>query len=117
MTKTRFRKELGKIRSIVREFEECNGKIGFLFGRDAIAENVFLQQVYHSVDLAIKYLAELSGDEGEWIQWFVYECDFGRKPMSAFINKVETPCRSAADLWEIIHANDLRDLPEKEANQ
>ena len=105
MTKTRFRKELGKIRSIVREFEECDGKIGVLFGRDAIAENIFRQQVSRSVDLAITYLSELSDDKGEWIQWFVYECDCGRMPKSAFIDKVEMPCRSAADLWEIIHAN------------
>ncbi len=105
MTKTRFGREIEKIVSIVREFEKSNKRIGFLFGRDAKAENVFLTQVYQGVDLAIEYLGELSGDKDDWIEWFIYECDAGRRPMSATINNVEKPCRSAADLWEIIHAN------------
>lgn len=107
MTKERFIKEIGYIESIVREFDEISDGIGFLFGGDAMAENVFSKVVFRLVDLSVKYLSDLSGDEACWVDWFVYECQFGRTPMSAFINNVEKPCRTASDLWDIINSHNV----------
>ena len=104
MTKTRFKREIQSIRAIVRDFEDANEKIVHLFGRDAKAENVFLEQVYEAVTKAIEYLSELSNDQGEWIHWFAFECDFGRKHMEAVIDGKNIKCRNSADLWEIIQA-------------
>ena len=107
MTKTRFKTEIHLIETIIRDYEDANEKIGYLFGRDAEAENVFIQQVYEAVTKAIGYLSELSNDQGEWIHWFAFDCDFGREPMEAVINRNKIMCHNSADLWEIItaHAN------------
>lgn len=105
MTKAEFEAEVVKITAVIEEFEEDNEKIGDLFGRDAIAENVFLTHIYTAIDLSIDYLAKLVGDTGEWLIWYFYECSAGKKPMSASIDGVKKPSRTASDLWDIIKAH------------
>jgi len=103
VTKTRFRKEIGRIRTIIREFNKNNEQLGLLFGRNAMAENVFLEQMDLSVGLAIDYLSELSGDKDKWVKWFIYDCDFcKRSPAKVTVNGKEFRCTGAGDLWDII---------------
>jgi len=40
----------------------------------------------------------------EWIEWFMYECDMGKKPMEARINDKPFPVRNFGELYDVIMA-------------
>lgn len=43
-------------------------------------------------------------DAGEWIEWFIYECDAGKKPMGYTVDGKEYMMDSVEKLWEVICA-------------
>lgn len=49
----------------------------------------------------ITMLEELSGDDGGWISYFLWDCDRGRRPMAWYLpnRKDVKPMRSIRDLW------------------
>ena len=51
----------------------------------------------------IRLLSALVGDDDEWVDWFVYECDLGSVDMEATMQDghVIVP-RTASDLYDII---------------
>ena len=57
---------------------------------------------YRAFDIAMRFLSELSGDEGEWIQYWFYERSIGS---IVKVNNVEMKCNTTGQLWEIIHAD------------
>ena len=103
MTKEEFVKEIGLIYEISMSVKDCHGSMKHLFGPSALAESVFICVIYRAMDLAIKYLAERVGDNSGWIDWFVYECELGDKPMYVVIDGVRSDCCCAEDLFDIIN--------------
>lgn len=54
------------------------------------------------VEHYIWLLSQAICDKGQWVSWFVYECDFGNKPMSAYIDEKEIVVDSAEKLYEVV---------------
>jgi hypothetical protein len=59
---------------------------------------------YHSV-IAMLF-KEIYGEQGyDWIGWFVYENDMGRKKLEAYEDDNTLICQDVKGLWEYIEKN------------
>jgi hypothetical protein len=56
----------------------------------------------HTVMVSERYFQEKSKTAYEWINWFIYECDMGNKPMEARVNNKPFPVRNFGELYNII---------------
>jgi hypothetical protein len=56
--------------------------------------------------LIVKLLEEVMQDENEWISWWIYEADFGKKTKIANSVTIEVgkkfPLKDAGDLYDLI---------------
>jgi hypothetical protein len=50
----------------------------------------------------IELLEELVNDKAKWIEYFIWENDFGCNEFEAFINGVKFELKTIDDLWNII---------------
>ena len=56
----------------------------------------------------IKAIAELAGDKDQWIYWYIYENDFGRKEMEAGFDGKMKRIKSTRDLLNLIEEGKKR---------
>jgi hypothetical protein len=57
-------------------------------------------------NLHVKYLESISllvGDEGEWLQWYVYENDYGRNKMKVTCGTTERHIENIEDLLWVLN--------------
>ena len=56
------------------------------------------------IDTMIKLLQELTNDENEWINYFIWELEFGDKYKDGCvkIDNENIPLRTSEDLWNLI---------------
>ena len=82
-----LKKKVDKIFDAFKELENCN----------------FISFGWHE-DLMIKLLAEAIGDEGEWISYWIYELDFGKKAKrnSVSIEGKNIPIKTISNLYDLI---------------
>jgi hypothetical protein len=55
------------------------------------------------LDSYISVLEKLVNDNGEWIQYFVYECNFGENPLEVSKDEKVWNLDSVEKLWEIMN--------------
>ena len=70
-----------------------------------------LSQVYNSfitveyineyIDTRINEIAQAVGDESDWIAWYFYETDFGKKNTTITINKKEYDVSKLKDFYNL----------------
>lgn len=54
-------------------------------------------------------VSELIGDKDEWLQWYEFECDMGRKPMAVTMpNGVSIKVKNIKQLARVIVSDPLR---------
>ena len=94
------RKELDKYLNVikahrrkVREYRNAVSKLSYGVADD-YAES--LEESY------IKLIAKLAGDNGRWIDWYIYENDFGRRKHEAGYDGNTKPIKSTRDLLNLI---------------
>lgn len=46
-------------------------------------EGGVLDKAWRAVEFHRRHTAQLIGDNAEWLEWYIYECDCGAKPMRA----------------------------------
>lgn len=107
---------MSKIRITKQEFEDAIESLKLQFDRDnsfSEAMSVAFPEVSTGymmrpdtdalVQGMIRLLSALVGDDDEWVDWFVYECDLGSVDMEATMQDghVIVP-RTASDLYDII---------------
>ena len=107
---------MGKIRITKQEFEDAMESLKLQSDRDnsfSEAMSVAFPEVSTGymmrpdtdalVQGMIRLLSALVGDDDEWVDWFVYECDLGSVDMEATMQDghVIVP-RTASDLYDII---------------
>ena len=105
MNKQFFVKEIEDLSSMLDEFEKYSEGIGELFGIDASAEGAFVDIYYDVFHKAVKHLATVVDDKGEWIEWYfdeVYNNPF-RESLNVEIDGTEYSIATPEDLWEVIH--------------
>jgi hypothetical protein len=70
-------------------------------------ESPFKSAMWGMFDAYTQTLAEILGDEDGWLEWFAWECDFGRKPMEMQFSDGETLLVvGASDLLAAIRTDD-----------
>lgn len=50
----------------------------------------------------IDAIAEVVGDNSDWIYWYIFDNDCGKKDYKAFIDGKEFSVETLEDLWEVI---------------
>ncbi len=85
-------------------------------GRDDLYDNLKLSfgdciesplfaQLFATEDLALTYLKKLIGDEYDWLDWFIYENDCGKKGYEAGEKGNLKPVKTIEDILEIIESS------------
>ena len=41
-------------------------------------------------------------NDTDWIEWWIYECDYGRREMAVIVNDEEIKPKTVEDLWKIM---------------
>ena len=55
----------------------------------------------------IKVISDIVGDDGEWIEWYIYEKEWGTKEDMEVtdVNNNIVPSETLGDLWELIQSS------------
>lgn len=85
----------GRLLRLVERWMEAARRIDDTFGK---IEKAFMASPENEVRSAIwgmfgeytKTVAALVGDEENWLEWFAWECDFGKRPMEMKFSDGET---------------------------
>lgn len=58
----------------------------------------------HATKAAMKLLALAFEDRSKetWVEWFAYECEFGARPMSVYVNDKEYVISSAEEMYDFM---------------
>lgn len=51
----------------------------------------------------IDLLAHLTGDDNEWIEYFIYELEWGKRDGEVKINNKKVPFETIEDLWNVLN--------------
>jgi len=95
----RYLKVIKTHRRMVREYRSAVSRLA-----DGIAIDFSegLEEAY------VKLVAKLAGDTGRWIDWYIYENDFGRKKYEAGYDGNLKPIKSTRDLLNLIEKGKKR---------
>ncbi len=77
-------------KALIESLVECHlaGESARLQAAKAIGccpENPLFDAMFKMETLAIESVAKLIGDEGEWMEWFIWENDCGKKGMQCSV--------------------------------
>ena len=99
MTKEQFIKLMTVIKERYYSLESIYDKFNDLFGDvgDKFISNTSLFPI-------IKTISEIIGDNEEWIEWYIYEKEWGTKEDMEVtdVNNNVVPSETLEDLWELI---------------
>lgn len=101
MNKKGFVDEMGELEKLYLKIEEQEDNVKKVFGVSDCDCGV-LKTMWEVFDSSTRYLAMLAGDKYEWIEWFIFECEWGEKKMEAGIGECSMVIATASDLWEIM---------------
>mgnify|MGYP001031021408 CR=1 FL=1 len=103
MTKDLFISSVTALKTQFEKDEKCVEAFDVILPYDNISgyDNSVL------IDAFINLLKECVNDTNDWIDYFVWELDFGRDYTDGCvrINGKDVPLRTAEDLWNIINVN------------
>lgn len=99
MTKENFIQLVESLEKQTDYDKEMASHINKVFKCDALYDTSIVQ------DSVIKVLESELSDVDRWIDYFIYELDFGREGTtgSVMINKKPVPMRTPEDLWNILN--------------
>jgi hypothetical protein len=72
---------------------------------DILNTDMFYDNLGNSIDVAVDLLRTVMHDTGDWIGYWIYELDFGRKYKSGDVidvNGVSVPFYSARELYDYL---------------
>jgi hypothetical protein len=106
MTLTELRKILSDWAIIITDINDVIDELNKVVGSSP--ESALCTAVYA---IAISYTKEIEakiGDEGEFLQWFWFECQMGKRPMEAKAVHWDEmrPIETTDDLAELLYKND-----------
>ena len=96
MDKADFAIYLNDISMFMNELDSLNEHIS------AIAQGAVCDIGGHFLDSYIALLSESVGDDDNWVDWFVWENDFGKKKLKAGYDGKEKKVCNVDQLWELI---------------
>ena len=81
-------KKASKVQSAVSDFVNPDG--------------AFMESAYRVENFLVDALALLIDDKGGWLDWFIYENDFGEKALEAGLKEDLKPIKTLDDLRALI---------------
>jgi len=88
-----FRRDIDKLEKLDKRARTIWDYVG-------IEENVgalIVDMLSYNLELIAKKY-----DDTDWIEWWIYECDYGRREMEVIINDKSSTPRTVEDLWKLI---------------
>lgn len=68
-------------------------------------ESDLMDSVFSLTDHYTQTVAKQLGVDDEWLFWWHLECEFGKRPMSAWVGNTEYKCDSLEVLVEILETD------------
>ena len=84
------------IQKISDEFEAVTGPM------ELTPESPILDSFYSVMEMSIELLSEAVGDKDGWIEYFVYDCEFGKNPLEVTIGEEKISLDSVDKLIYIL---------------
>ena len=103
MNKKEFAECINDIRLFCAEIDSLNSHI------DAIAPGAICDIGNMFLDSYVDLLSRHVEDNDNWINWFVYENEFGVDKMKAGYDGKEKPIKNIDDLWALIQEGKKHD--------
>jgi len=87
-----LKKEIEKDNAIIEDLH----KIGFSI------ESPVIERIFYYHERLMEILAAEVGDRATWIEWFIFENDWGKREYEVVIDKKEKKIKTFADLYKVI---------------
>jgi hypothetical protein len=97
MTPKELAKEISNVREFILQRKRIERGIQTLFDDQFV--NVTLGDKF--LDDYVKLISKCVGDDYEWVNWFIWENDFGKDARCVYINGVEYPIKTVDQLYKI----------------
>ena len=102
MTRDEMIAEIDLVCAIITESDKAYDELARVVGRDP--ESALWGVMYKAQSALVAQTSKLIGDEGEWLSWFIWENECGRKGLQAGYDKKMTRIKTAAQLARLIGA-------------
>lgn len=99
MDKTEFNQAMNSLKSFREIKRNISNNLRTLCSDFTVIDftNVFEDSYIHLIELAMN-------DKTGWIDWFIYENDFGKKEMTAGYDTVVKPIKNNDDLYDLMQS-------------
>jgi hypothetical protein len=97
MNYNEFTKALHGLKAFIQEREKLQGVLDVI----SPSSTGVVEFGNSFIDAYMKLLSRALGDENEWVEWFVYENDFGAKGMEVICNGVEYPITDEKTFYDV----------------
>ena len=102
MTYKEFHKDMMKLKKVHKEADKVYENLKSMFG-SYVFESPLYEAMYSGIEFAMNLIANKYGDSAnEWISWYIYENDWGKKKMEAGKTDNMKPIISLKDLWNVM---------------
>ena len=99
MNKQESKELIEKLQQRIQAFEIASEDLSRLIGYPS---GEFGESVGYIVDMLVETTSIVIGDEQQWLSWFIYDCEFGEKPMEATVGGKEYLVDSIDVLLEVV---------------
>ena len=101
MTYKAFNKDMKKLKKLHRDADKVYDNLVKMFG-GYIFESPLYEAMYSGITYAMNLISEKYGDTSEWLSWYIYENEWGKKKMEAGESGKLKPITNLKDLWELM---------------
>ena len=102
MNKQESKELIEKLKQHIQSFEVASEDLSRLIGYPS---GEFGESIGYIVDMLVETTSTIIGDEQQWLSWFIYDCQFGAKPMAATVDGKEYLVDSIDMLLEVVSQN------------
>ena len=102
MNKQESKELIEKLKRRIQTFEVASEDLSKLIGYPS---GEFGESIGYIVDMLVETTSMVIGDGQKWLSWFIYECEFGARPMIATVDGKEYLVDSIDVLLGVIEAS------------
>lgn len=102
LTEQQFRQAINNLKRQEQKTNEILDQLKPVFGNSCFEGGMF-NLIYYAKDVSIYILEDVMGDKkSQWINWFIFENEFGRNDLSIVVDGVESKIKTASDLYRVL---------------
>ena len=103
MNKQESKQLIEKLQKCIQSFEVASEDLSKLIGYPS---GEFGESIGYIVDMLVETTSIIIGDEQKWLSWFMYDCEFGARPIVATVAGEEYLVDSIDVLLNVIKASE-----------